>query len=337
MQELKLIGVEDRDLILATDDGATFRLAITPTIEQAVRPPAHNGPRARNAPSPRDLQALLRSGLSVEQVGDQTGTSIEDVRRFEAPIAAELAFMVDNARSVALRLAAGGTQDEGASFGEIIDARLAARQVADARWSSWKEDAHWVVQVEFTSGGAPLDARWSFDPKRRHIAPLNDDARSISSEESPIPSRAARLRAVPGLGHDGAAPEIYDREQDGDVATEEAATASGSVVEFGQRRTAPEAEDGTGTGDLLDALRQRRGERQPAAASPEDDDFGLVVPPTPAAGEADRPAVAEPHTEVTDDEEKPHAATTPRPRGSRPSMPSWDEIVFGSRGSGDEP
>lgn len=342
MQELKLIGVEDRELILAADDGATYRLAITPTIEAAVRPPVTVPTRPRNSPGPREIQALLRSGLSVAQVAEQTGVNTDDVGRFEAPIAAELAYMIDSARDVALRLTGAGSSDEGSSFGEIIDSRLATREVDDARWSSWKEETDWVIQLEFTSGGAGIDARWSFDPKRRVLSPINDDARSISSEEAPMPSRATRLRAIPTHGDGGRpVPSIYDRELDeGALFTtvdEPVDTAVATVTSLTERREAAPS-DVVHTTDLLDALRQRRGERQPAPAAPVDhadhadhaerSDKDHVVPPTtPQAEPAPTP------------DAPPEPAPAPAPaknRTHRSTMPSWDEIVFGSKGSGDD-
>lgn len=363
MQELKLIGVEDKDLILAADDGATYRLTITPTIVSAVRPPAppvHS--RKKDSASPRELQALLRSGLTAEQVAEQTGVVLEDIRRFEAPIAAELAYMIDTARDLPLRLTSSGTGDDGSSFGEIIDSRLHTRNVSDAQWSSWKEETFWVIQVEFTSGGAHLDARWSFEPKRHVLTPLNDDARSISAEEAPIPSRATRLRAIPS-GEKRDVPPIYDREldegalEDTDTpAVDDDQLAVASVTPI-SRKQAPEAHPGDviETSDLLDALRQRRGERQPAATEPEEltpvppvtidpelahahsaDPYQPEIPTDPSPELDVFPQAPDPVRETTPRLKPVHAQPPMKTRGNRPSMPSWDEIVFGSRGNSDE-
>lgn len=349
MQELKLIGVEDRELILAADDGATFRLPITAAIESAVRPPAGAAGRSRQNTSPRELQALLRSGLSVEQVADQTGAPVDDVRRFEAPIAAELAYMIDNARDVALRLTGAGTSDDGSSFGEIIDSRLANREVTDASWSSWKEDTGWVIQLEFTSGGAPLDARWSFDPKRRLLSPINEDARSISSEEPPVPARAVRLRAIPSADSAPETPAIYDREQDpalfdsADAAAEASTTAAPTIATVtplsAKRDERPHATDVVETQDLLEALRQRRGERQPLPTEPTPEaDDDAYEPEFLGGGVTEKPAdpaiAAAPSVAPEKPDEEP--AAQPRTRSNRTAMPSWDEIVFGSRSNTDD-
>lgn len=338
MQELKLIGVEDRELILAADDGATYRLAITPTIEAAVRPPVAVPTKPRNSPGPREIQALLRSGLSVAQVAEQTGVNSDDVGRFEAPIAAELAYMIDSARDVALRLTGAGSSDEGSSFGEIIDSRLATREVDDAHWSSWKEETDWVIQLEFTSGGAGIDARWSFDPKRRVLSPINDDARSISSEEAPMPSRATRLRAIPTHGDgDRPLPSIYDRELDEgalfttvDEPVDKTVATVATVTSLTERREAVPS-DVVHTTDLLDALRQRRGERQPSPATPADH--------ADNSEKSGKDPVTPPDAPQAQPVPTPDTSAEPSPaknRTHRSTMPSWDEIVFGSKGSGDD-
>lgn len=338
MQELKLIGVEDRDLILAGDDGATYRLVITPTLESAVRAPRAT-PRPHSSVSPREVQALLRSGLTVEQVAEQLDADLEDVRRFEAPITAELQYMVDAARDVALRLPDANGADAGSSFGEIMDARLADRHAEAVQWSSWKDEHDWYIQLEYVSGGVNVDARWVFDAKLHTLSPANDDARSISSEDGTLPTRATRLRAVlPADATQPAQPTIYDVTLDeGDLSDEsDEAPASAdpelpiaTVTSLESRRpgsAAPAASDldhSTTTEDLLQALRQHRGERQPAPVEPE------VVEQAPVRHTESSSGPSESSSPV---EQPP---TPARSRNSRPAMPSWDEIVFGSKGSND--
>jgi hypothetical protein len=75
------------------------------------------------------------------------------------------------------------------------------------------------------------------------------------------------------------------------------------------------------TAELLDALRRRRSEREAALRTAETE---------PALFEEQAQAEAQP------EEQRPHRAQATGPvgakkRGSRAAMPSWDEIVFGSR------
>jgi len=89
------------------------------------------------------------------------------------------------------------------------------------------------------------------------------------------------------------------------------------------------------TADLLEALRRKRGEREPAPGADEGsrsahpatggirlvDDEATDAPVTPIGGS---------HSPDDDDPEP-----TP-PKKKRPEMPSWDDIVFGAR-SDDDP
>ena len=81
----------------------------------------------------------------------------------------------------------------------------------------------------------------------------------------------------------------------------------------------------TQTADLLEALRKRRGEREPAdyrgapAAAPTPAPEPTQLFDIPLDAEKDAPPAEPPLTKA------------PPARKGRASMPSWDEIVFGAR------
>ena len=78
---------------------------------------------------------------------------------------------------------------------------------------------------------------------------------------------------------------------------------------------------GNATADLLEALRRRRGERESAVV--EEVDPRGAHPSTGSIRLVDLP----------EDEDAGMRQTGPQPRGrrNRPTMPSWDEIVFGTK------
>ncbi len=81
------------------------------------------------------------------------------------------------------------------------------------------------------------------------------------------------------------------------------------------------------TAELLDALRRRRSEREAALRTAESD---------PTLIEAEAQAKQQQELAAEQEEQRPQRASATGPvgnrkRGSRASMPSWDEIVFGSR------
>ena len=78
------------------------------------------------------------------------------------------------------------------------------------------------------------------------------------------------------------------------------------------------------TAELLDALRRRRSEREAALRTAESE---------PSLFEVES---SEPEPTAPEEQQRPQRAQATGPvggkkRGSRASMPSWDEIVFGSR------
>ncbi|MGO7983956.1 hypothetical protein ACC691_39645, partial [Rhizobium johnstonii] len=63
--------------------------------------------------------------------------------------------------------------------------------------ASWKEPAGgWIVKLEFTADTIDHDARWSFEPKKLALAPLNSEAMTLSQQGEITGGLIPRLRAV---------------------------------------------------------------------------------------------------------------------------------------------
>ncbi|MGB7817938.1 MAG: septation protein SepH, partial [Ornithinibacter sp.] len=104
MQDLRLIGVhEDGQHLLLTDaQGARFRVSLDDALRAAAR---RDRPRLGQLQieidgglRPREVQALIRRGLSTEEVADRAGWTVEKVRRFEGPVLAEREHVARKAR-----------------------------------------------------------------------------------------------------------------------------------------------------------------------------------------------------------------------------------------------
>lgn len=376
MEELRVIGVESGALIVASEAGTRFRVAVDDVLHARLRQvsPEPGSPRKL---SPREIQAHIRGGMSAEDVAAVTGAPLDYVQRFEGPVLAEREFVIESALAVPVNLAMdtdplGG----GATFGSVIRRRLADARALGERWASWKEDSGgWVVKLTFSAETVEHDARWSFDPKKSTLAPLNQEALALSQQGDLPTALVPRLRAVP-LG----AEQEESRFDSGAFAVEVAETGPlAEPVPYGRSPEVPVVARNQ-TADLLEALRKRRGERDPMDPEPDDElashpSTGTVrhieVPitaTTPVAHvddlslEPDVPAprsassavdASTPDTAVDAMRTKPTARqlrenaareqaagrkreTGAAPkRGRRQSMPSWDEIVFGARADDD--
>jgi len=358
MQELKVIGVENGALLAASDDGARFRIEIDEVLQSRIRqaqPEAHTGPK----PSPREVQAHIRSGLSAEEVAQVTGASIDYIRRFEGPVLAEREHVVTSALAVPVHVSAeADPAEETPTFGGVIRDRLAKLGAQGERWASWKEDERgWIVKLEFTADTIDHDARWGFEPRKQSLHPLNSEATTLSQQGELKGGLIPRLRAV---GPDAEESRFdsgaftFEETDHGEydtaphleplpyARTTTPSTSSPAVTRAAIKRADEPKQTLSETADLLEALRRRRGEREAAGVESEQPQSPLPLTPAPVA-ETPKPTTPEAGPAP---EDKPgsaaralwggKSATGPAgpTRGSkkgRASMPSWDEIVFGAR------
>jgi hypothetical protein len=358
MQELKVIGVENGALLAASDDGARFRIEIDEVLQSRIRqaqPETHTGPK----PSPREVQALIRSGLSAEDVAQVTGASVDYIRRFEGPVLAEREHVVTSALAVPVHVAA---ELEPPTFGSVIRDRLARLGAQGERWASWKdEERGWIVKLEFTADTIDHDARWGFEPRKQSLHPMNSEATTLSQQGELKGGLIPRLRAVAPESDESrfdSGAFTFDEPEDGDYDTaphleplpysrSTPATSSPAASRAAIKRADEPTPSMGETADLLEALRRRRGEREAAVAETEPSQTPLPLAPAPIAADSSTAAEAKPA------EDKPGSAArslwggkassgsgnadsaapngAARTKKGRASMPSWDEIVFGAR------
>ncbi len=364
MQDLAVIGVEDGSLVLSSESGDRFRIAIDDTLTSTLRratPPSASGRK----PAPRDIQAQIRAGMSAEDVAALTGAPLEYVERFEGPVLAEREFIVESALNVPVHTALDiDPMSQGSTFGSVIRDRLHDLGASDERWASWKEaEGGWVVKLAFTADEIDHDARWRYEPKKSALAPLNGEAHTLSQQGELPNGLIPRLRAVGGDERASNSSRFdsgaFDVRTTGELGRDTAAPAEASffgrisesspeVAAAAIKRAPVEEIESTQTADLLEALRRRRGEREAASSWTDDDPM------------SDHPSSGSPQTDGRSfdprDTGRVHlvdipldpfddgvATTAPQPlapraaaKKGRTAMPSWDEIVFGAR-SDDDP
>ena len=361
MQDLRVIGVENGALLVASDEGTKYRIAIDEVLQSKLRQ-AIPDPGSGRKLAPREIQAHIRSGMSAQDVASITGVPLEYIQKFEGPVLAEREFVVNSALGVPVHTAMetdpfGG----GSTFGTVIRERLYDLGAIDERWASWKEvGGGWVVKLAFSAEQIERDARWRFDPKKAALSPLNNEAITLSQQGDASGALVPRLRAV---GDEERRPD-QSRFDSGaftseELAKQEPGTAGArsrlEAVPYGRLDDAPAAvsdaainraptadeTESNQTADLLEALRRRRGERESAgfggesmgqdstSAHPSSGTIRLVDVPLEMFGDVneDRPGNTAPQPNVF----QPRASS----RKGRASMPSWDEIVFGARSDDD--
>jgi DUF3071 family protein len=204
MQELRLVAVsEDGSYAVLTAPGSGGRYALP--IDDRLRVVAR-GQFSRLAQyeievesplRPKEIQDRIRAGETAEEIADAAGVPIERVRRFEGPVLAERAYRAQEAQGAALRQP--GESGPGRRLADVVSERLRALGVEpdDAEWDSRKRpDGDWQVQLSFAWEGRPYLAEWLFDPRRRHVGPLDDTAARLCHPGAELPGAGRRQREM---------------------------------------------------------------------------------------------------------------------------------------------
>jgi len=355
MQDLRVIGVENGALLVASEDGTRYRIAIDEVLQSKLRKAAPD-PGAGRKLAPKEIQAHIRSGMSAQDVSSITGVPLEYIQRFEGPVLAEREFVVESALNVPVHIAIEADPlSHGTTFGAAIRERLYDLGAINERWASWKEvGGGWIVKLAFTADQIDHDARWSFDPKKAALAPLNNEAVTLSQQGDIAGTLIPRLRAVGGDERvvdssrfdSGAFSESelegHPSMPRGEVSplarpSESSPAVSAAAI---NRDPASSVADSNETADLLEALRRRRGERESAHF---DDDSahdssplsgGIRLIDIPLDGYSDASPVDQ--DELPGNTAQQPTVLQPKARRGRAAMPSWDDIVFGARPDDDQ-
>ncbi|GAA0481420.1 septation protein SepH [Streptomyces stramineus] len=361
MPELRVVAVSNDGtrLVLKAADSTEYTLPIDERLRAAVR-----NDRARLGQieieveshlRPRDIQARIRAGASAEEVAQLAGIPVERVRRFEGPVLAERAFMAERARKTPVRRPGENT---GPQLGESVAERLALRgaEKDTAQWDSWRrDDGTWEVLLVYRAAGEPRAASWSFDPPRRIVQAMDAEARALIGEadDTPEPSfpfvpRIARLPRDRPLDRSLDRPADRSVDRAGDRASDRQQPPAPPAPPEADTEPAAEvtARERDSLTSLLEAVPSFRGDMVvpeapsviPVAEEPEEEPEA-VEPPAPAASAGAGAAyadvlmprsVAGHRDRLTGTTDRQAEADGVRP-GRRAAVPSWDEIVFGTR------
>ncbi|MFI1397140.1 septation protein SepH [Streptomyces sp. NPDC020681] len=341
MPELRVVAVSNDGtrLVLKAADSTEYTLPIDERLRAAVR-----NDRARLGQieieveshlRPRDIQARIRAGASAEEVAQLAGIPVDRVRRFEGPVLAERAFMAERARKTPVRRPGENT---GPQLGEAVQERLTLRgaEKDTVQWDSWRrDDGTWEVLLVYRVAGEPHSASWTYDPPRRLVQAVDDEARALIGEtDDTIAAAEPSFPFVPRIAR-------LPRDRPLDRALE--------------RPAEPAPADGNGNGtserdsltSLLEAVPSFRGDMvvperpappEPPAAEPvQEPEAEEPVAPAASAGAGSAYAdvlmprsVAGHRDRLTGTTDRQAEADGVRP-GRRAAVPSWDEIVFGTR------
>jgi hypothetical protein len=306
MQELRLVAVsEDGSYAILAVPGRSGRFLLP--IDDRLRTVA-KGQFSRlaqyeieveNPLRPKEIQDRIRAGETADEIADAAGIPPDRIRRFEGPILAERQYQAEQAQRATIR----GHSDSGGPgprLGDIVSERLtlAGASPDSAEWDSRKRpDGNWQVQLQFSLGSRTGSAEWIYDSRRRHVIPDDD--------------QAVRL-CLPQADWSG-------------VQFAERAQPRATVTSISARHAAH-----------AEAVREPGLAAAPAILTRETGPPLTPADPLPP-GQEPAPAPAAAAEEAAaggDGSRRPESAQPARKaaggRGRRSSVPSWDEIMFGT-------
>jgi hypothetical protein len=173
MRELRAVGLDadGKNIICEGDHPAEkFKLPADDRLRAALRgelaqpQQPHLDIEVTNMLSPKDIQARIRAGASVEQVAAASGADIARIQRFANPV------LLERFRAAELATAAHPLLADGPAvltLLETVTAALMARGLEADRlsWDAWRnEDSRWTVQLTWKAGRSENRSHFRFTP-----------------------------------------------------------------------------------------------------------------------------------------------------------------------------
>jgi hypothetical protein len=188
-------------LIVATESGEEFMIEADERLRAALR---GDLPRLgqleiemQTSLTPRDIQARIRAGETLEDVARVAGIPMDRVERFAAPVLAEREHVASMAMASSVRRR--GEPSGHRSLRITVTERLLGRGVdIDAiTWDSYRlDDGRWAVTADYRSEDANRHASFFYDLRGRFSVAANDEARWLLGDQ---PSARGPQRGRPRL------------------------------------------------------------------------------------------------------------------------------------------
>src|SRR5215216_854794 len=217
MRELRVVGLDvdgKRIICEADNSGEKFllrpddrlRAALSGEKSGSSQPPSDT--EVQNVLRPKEIQARIRAGASVEQVASAAGVDIARVQRFAHPV------LLERSRAAELATAAHPVLPDGPSvltLLETITAALVARGLdpENPDWDAWRnEDSRWTVQMGWKAGLSDNVAHFRYTPGAHGgtVTAFDDAACELIDPDFARPLRP--LAPVAELEFDEPEPEL---------------------------------------------------------------------------------------------------------------------------------
>jgi len=358
MRQLRVVGLgDDHETVILEDPIRHERFAVSG--DERLRAAARGDVRrlgqmeieVTSPLRPRDIQARVRAGESVDDVAAAGGVSASHVERFAYPVLLERARVAEIARRAHPLLPTDPARTDGRTLGEIVAATFATRgqDLDEGRWDASKaEGAQWVVTLSWQAGRSDNVARWVFRPGAAGgtVEPRDDPARELLGQEpvgGPWGVDKAEAPETPGEVRDVLDEALHETPvlaASGDIAPARRPAGSGHASSH------PPPAHGTGQNGSRRPERgvarrggrpQRPGASQSSRPGPSVGDEQVPVPRGGRRDDTEPSTATEPPATVAPAAAEAATPTTDPGEGSRrgrrphPIVPSWEDVLLGTR------
>ena len=205
MRQLHVVAItsDGKSLLLAgaaKGAKATHRVAVDKRLRAALAGELYaegavdeQPQRQESALTPREIQARLRAGQSVEDVARAAGIPADRVERYFAPVESERIQVIEAAQAAVMDRPRRGPSAR--NLGDSVIANLSAVSGLKPESVGWttrrRQDGCWIVRLEFIARGRRRVAEWEWEPHERMATALDHLATTIGHIE---PRNRARAR-----------------------------------------------------------------------------------------------------------------------------------------------
>ena len=207
MRSLHVVGVspDGNKLLLAGSSGASkpgFQVEIDDSLELMLKRRRRDNDDEL-AMSPRDIQARLRAGATVDAIANAAGVSAERIERYAGPVYSERIRMIGEAQEAfSYRPRLGRSK---VAMGTAVALAL-GEYPPDDDWSAVRAvDGLWRIVLKLPGRGRARQAVWRFDPVERELTPVDALAATLGHREGRVsgasvkkaPAKKAALKKAP--------------------------------------------------------------------------------------------------------------------------------------------
>ncbi|HVW81054.1 MAG TPA: septation protein SepH [Mycobacteriales bacterium] len=213
VRQLEVLSVSDdgNHVLLASSEDATratHQVRITSRLVAAINGELDDEDEHRESElSPKEIQARLRAGDTVEQVARAARIPVARIMIYATPVISERERIIDQARAAKMRRPRG--PESTSTLGAAVTQRLtevAGLQPETVEWTARRrEDASWLITLSFTARGGTRNAQWIWRPNGRDLTAHNALGSRMGSLESLTPARK-RSAAATARGTTAKAP-----------------------------------------------------------------------------------------------------------------------------------